>query len=497
MKRNSENPPKNNRKLVFVIAGILVVVLVSGILILRCTPDKEMVAEAKSFVTDAEDFVIEYRFADAMEKYGEARSVDSGNVDIYTGVAEIYLLKNRRSDAMDVLNKGVEDSRSPGKAYELLGKTLLEDKDFDGAVYNLRKAISSDKSNYSARYFLALAYVNNMDFEKARKYLDIPEDSGEYYVRSQLLRAVLLGYDFDDAEEQLDNLHDIDIDDEALLQAVNDYSNMLDDIKDLDEEESSSKYIDVILAGGALSAGYEDVTINILHQYTEIEEEYWEIYLYLGHAYYLNKEYEKAEETLLIAGTLNPVDYLGPWLLGRVYSEISQENKMIDSYLRSIELSPEEDRINIRCEFAGLLLDGENYIEAEEQYIALESGDGGNKSEYEILLAEISYNRDLIDNAEAILDEIDKASLNDDLLARFYWVKASIYFESGDRKSAGQWIEESIHLDDMNSSYYLLLGQVLFEDEKKDDARDALERAVDLDLNGGISADAVKLLDRI
>lgn len=476
---------------------VLAVVLISGMLLSGCTPDKEMIARAEALVEEAEGLAAEYRFADAMEKYDEARSVDGGNSDIYTGIAEIYLLKNRNRDAIDVLNKGIEDATNASEVYALLGKICLEEKDIDGAVSNLKKSVSSDKNNYSARYLLALAYVNSTDFEEARKYLDVPEDAGEYYVRAQLLRAVLLSRNIDDADKQLDNLAGFDIDDEELSKDVSDYLDMLGEISDLDEEESSDKYIDVILAEGALSAGYEAVTIDLLQKYADIEEEYWEVYLYLGHAYYLSEEYEKAEETLLNAGTLNPVDHLGPWLLGRVYVEMSEENKMVDSYLRAIELSPEEERIDIRREFAGLLLVGGNYVEAEEQYTSLKSEDGENKSEYEIHLAELLYNRDRIDDAEAILDEVDQVSLNDDLTAKFYYVKASVYFESGDRESAKKWIEESISLDDKNSGYYLLLGQILFEEEVMDNSREALERAVDLDLDGVVSTDAVKLLDRI
>jgi len=474
-----------------------VIVLVFAVFLSGCAPDKEMLARAEGLVEDAEDLVGEYRFADAMEKYDEARTVDSGNVDIYTGIAEIYLLKNRQNDALDVLSKGVEDSRNSSEAYELLGKIFLEDGDSDGALDNLKKSVSRDKDNYSARYMLALAYVNNMDFERAREYLDVPEDSGEYYVRSQLLRAVLLGGNFDDAKEVLDDLSGSDIDDEELSKSVDDYLDMISEVNKLDEEDSSDKYIDVILAGGALSAGYEDITIDLLQKYAEVGEEYWEVYLYLGHAYYLNKEYDNAQKELSIAGTLNPVDYLGSWLLGRVYFESSEENNMVESYLRSIALAPGNEKAAIRLEFAGLLLDAGNYVEAEEQYLALQAEDEGNKNEYEILLAEISYNRDLVDDAGAILDGVDKASLTDDLLARFHWVNASLYFESGDRESAKKWIEESIVLDDKNPSYYLLLGQILFEDEEFDVSREALERAIDLDLGGDISTSAVKLLDRI
>ncbi|MBN2100894.1 tetratricopeptide repeat protein [Candidatus Dojkabacteria bacterium] len=474
------------------------VVLVScGLLLSACTPSKEVMKKAEGLVADADELVNEHKYADALDKYGEAREVYEGNVDIYIGIADIYLLKNRESDAVDVLKVGSRTARNSSQAYELLGRLQLEEGDTDEAIDNLSQAVKKDEENYSAKYNLALACMEKGEFEEARKQLDIPSDAGDDYARSQLLRSVLMGDRVEDAKKEISKVDDYESESEELLEDIEGYGELLEKIDSLDEEEKTDKYVDVILASGALSLGYEDVTLDLLEKYKDVEKEYWELNLYLGHAYFLDGDNEKSEEYLNRASTLNPVDYVGAWLQARNYKELSEENSMVDSYRRAVEIAPSEIKVEIRTEFAEELLNNGQYSEAEDQYNSLIKEDEENADKYRIMLAESYIDRGLTDKIGDILGGIRQESISDELLARYYYLKAVVEFDGGDKQKAIQWVEESLDLDPYSASVYLLRGQIEFEEGNVSETKEYLEKAIDLDLQGDVSAEALKLLDRI
>lgn len=481
---------------------IFIFVLLSfGIFLSGCTPSKDKINKAKNLVEDAEALIEQYRFADAVDKYEEAMSVDSGNYSIYKGLASIYMLKNREKDAIETLETGIKKARDKSKLYEMLGQIEMDQNKLDSAEKKLKSAVKEDGDNDDAQFLLAQVYVNKRDFEKARKYLDISKEAGDVYVKSQLLKAVLLGDKTSDAEDILNDIKDIDVDDSSITKDIENYAEILKKMDDLDEDEKSDKYVDVILASGALDLDYEDVVIDLLDKYKEVEEEYWEVHLYLGRSYYMNKDLDKAEEYLSNAEGLNPVDPTASWILGRVYAEKKDESEMVDSYKQAIELAGDSDAVNIRKEFAKLLVENELYTEAEEQYKQLEKDDKKNKADYQLKRAEVLLERDIADKADEVIDNIEYTKLSDEMIAEYNYVKALSFFENGERESAIKWIGDCIKVDEeengYNAKYYLLKGQILFEQEKEDEAKKVLERAVDMDLGGDVASEAVKVLDRM
>lgn len=493
MQRNLTNSAKSIVK----IASFVGIVLICGFLLSACGPSQEAQSAAEQLVSDAQELVAEHRYADALKKYDEARDTDDGNVDIYVGIAEIYLLKNRESDAVEMLEEGIEKSRKPSDAYMVRGRIALEDGEIEEAITYLRNAVSKDKKNYEAKYLLADSYVDNDAFDNARSEVDVSDEGGDWYVRAQLLKAILIADDVEASREVMDDLEGVDIQDDDLSDQVDGFIEVLNTIDDLNEDESTPEYLDVLISYGALTADHENIAIERLSEYIDEGSEYWEVYLYLGRAYYMNGDLERAEELLSDAGLLNSTDPLGPWILARVYVELGQDTEMETQYKRAIALSEDDQRVEIRLEYTDVLLEKGLYAGADDQIDLLEAEDSDNTNSYQLLRVQSLIDREVYDDADDVLDEMEVSGLSDDLLAVYSWAKASALYGLGDREEALQWIEDAIEIDSADARFYLLEGQIHFQLGDEDTAKISLERAVDLDLEGEVSAEATKILDRL
>ena len=488
----------NITKLSVVFISILLV-FVSGFIFSGCMPSDEQITAAEGLIKEGQDLYAAQQYADAFEKYEAARVQDEGNIDIYIGIADIYLLKNRPEDASEVLEVGVSKSREPSEGYVYLGRIALDKNDADLAVSYLRTAVNSDKDNYEARYLLAVAQVEAGAIGKADDTLDSPEEAGDWFVWSKLLEAVLHWDDITGAQGSIVDARSVDISDSDLENIVDDYANLLDDVEELLDEDASSVHVAVALSYGALLGGYEDVVISNLGEHITDNDEYWDLHLYLGRAYYMNDDLEKSRDHLTEAVSLNPVDSYGPWYLARVLVEEGSDTKAQELYERAIGLAGVEEKSDIRREYVDALMGMGQYASAEDQIRILEEGAESESERISFMLMRVEsfLERELHDDASEILDAIDRESMADDLDAEYLWARGVIAFNRGDRSASRGYIEDALELANSESKYFLLLGQIQFEEGESEAAQMSLERAVDLDLDGEVSVDAVKILDRI
>ncbi|MDD3661744.1 MAG: tetratricopeptide repeat protein [Candidatus Dojkabacteria bacterium] len=498
----SPKPASSTRKRLAVIAGVILVITVAAVGIWYYTqrlPSEADVVAAQELISFGREKEDDLRFAEAVTAYTQAQKRDPGNADSYTGIAAIYILKGRPNDARNVLLSGIEQARQASPVYLALGELYLEEGEVDQALVYFKKAVSSDRSNHEAQYRLAEGYVEAGAFDDARDELDIPEDAGEWHVRAILLDAIL-EEEIDGAASILDSLDDELLGEDEnteIADTVSMYRNLLDRVLELEEDERSDIYVDTIRSFGALTAGFEDVVIDRLEPYAEDAQEYWDLHLYLGTAYMQNGDTENAASHLTLAVSLNPGDYSGPWLLARVYGEMGEDNKMIEQYERAVALAPEEDRVTVRREYVDVLMENGQYAKADEQLLLLVSSDEDRAAVYSLLRVEGLLEKEKYEDAQALIDEIDDSGLSTMLTARYAWSRAVILFRTGDRQEAMEWVESALSADPTQASYHLIKGQIAFESGDMVVAQESLERAIDLDLDGEVSAEAVKILDRI
>jgi Tfp pilus assembly protein PilF len=484
------------------IAGF-VIVIVFGIFLSGCAPSDENQKEAEDKVAQAQLLLADRYYIDALKMYEEARTIDPGNADIYTGIADIYILKNRVEDAREVLEVGSWQSREPSSVYVDLGWLEIGEENADLAVSYCKTAARSDSENYEARYCLAEAYVESGDFENAADELDIPEAAGGWYVRGKILEAVLAWDDTDLALEAIGSALKGDSDNGEAEETADLIRQNLNEFEKIDEETLTDVHRDVVLSYNALIAGYEDIVISKMEPYAEDNSQYWDLFSYLGQAYYLDGDVEKAESYLSEAVSLNPSDPYSAWYLARVSSDRGKSTEADSLYKRAISLSPDGESKEIREEYVGFLMENGQYAEAADQLEKLDENAETDEIHYRYALMRVEsfINRELYDDAAEILESMGRtepvALASGPLAGEYRWAQAEVEYANGNREEALSLVDSAINHGPAEPRYHLLRGQLLFELGQSEDAEKALERAIDLDLDGEVSAEAVKVLDRI
>lgn len=497
---NSQDPKFGRTKmrpiLVFLILVLLVAVGILGwVYLAGRKPSDADIEKASGIVLEARKYAKKLEFANAVNKYDQALSFDDGNSEIYLGIADIYILKHRFTDAEEVLLSGLKGARDTSLINEYLGELSMRQGKYDASTAYFKKALSANSAQYRSSYLLGLSYVHLGKFDNARDVLAISEDGKEWYVRGALLSAVTYWDDTEKAKSLLREVLDDEVD-PTLLSLVEVYVEDLERVETL-EDDAPAVYRDVVLAHGALEAGYSSVVVDKLASYVDDEKNYWDLYLYLGRAAEMELAHEKAQEYLEQAVLLNPSDPYGAWFLARVCVELDKESEMRTMYERAVALSTIEERASIRKEYAINLLSSKQYEEFDQQLTALKSEDPDQSAAYDLLYVDSLVERDLVDDARMALDAMSQSELSEDEQAEYSWLKSRTLFLQGEREQAIEWALESVTEVTTDPRFYLLLGTLYFEDGDEDKSKYALERAIDLDLFGEVSAEAMKVLDRI
>lgn len=482
-------------KYIFIFIGIAILLGVGGYFFVYL-PSKEKQKEATDIIDEAEELVSDMNYVEAVDKYKLAEEIDGGNADIYLGLADIYLLKNREDSAKEVLNLGVNKARKSSALYEKLGEIYLSDANYSKAIYFLEKSLSRDKDNDNAKILLAQSYVGAGDFEKAKEVLDVSDENKTLFAKSKLLEAMLMRDDVDNAKDIIEKI-DLDGVENKIADQVDFLEGVLNDISELDDDIRSDVYISVMLSRAALYCDYPDIVIGFLSEYLNEYSLYWELNLYLGNAYLEKGNYESALKYLLEAYVLEGDSAIGSRLLARAYFGNNNDSEMIKYYEKAISLSNGDERISTRLEYFHVLLRKEQYARAEEQLDYLLISDDLDTEELLFEWGSCLLNRELYSQLEDLLSKIDVDDLSDNLKAEHYYLQSGVYYGDARWSEAESLILEAIDINDFEAKYHLLYGKILYQTSEDFQALAELERSVELDLEGDVSIEAQKFLDRI
>ncbi len=489
MKRNLLKDP-------FRLLSTFLLIVICSVLLSSCEASSENKAKAESLVKDAQSAAQDSRFSDAIKKYDEARLLDSQNPDIYVGVSSIYIKKNRLGDSRKFLNSAPKEIKDNAKILAAQGNVEFLDKKYDKAESYLENALRQNKSDYDAKYLLALTYENENEFQKALNLLNLPDSAGDTFIKSKILKTALLKDNVTAAREELALAKAVTTTDATLTATLDRYDKALVRTTQIPTVEQSPKYTAAILASEMLSAGYEDAALDMLKDF-KTEEDYWEAVLYLGWGNLMNGNYDDANQYLTKASLINPADYVSQQLLCRTFYNQQNFSSMASACDRAVLLAPAANKTTLMLEYANLLEEVKRITEADTQYKALIKTDKANTSKYTIKRIELLLKQNLVNDAKTLAATIQSTTLPTALIPEYDWVMAWISLEEENTNQATTWINDAISKSKLEPKYRLLLGKIYFQAGKNQEAKKALEKAVDLDLQGSVTAEAIQLLDRI
>ena len=162
--------------------------------------EKTLRAEVDAHADDAEARALLGRNLAALKKVdeGEAeirKAQEMGLAEDKAQVAMAVAAIERRDSgkAMELLNKAVEANAESAEAYHYRGMVKTQQKDFQGAIADLEKAIELEPTRGYSHYYLGLAYngVKRPDkmAEHLQMFLQLAPDSPDADKVRSVLRA--------------------------------------------------------------------------------------------------------------------------------------------------------------------------------------------------------------------------------------------------------------------------------------------------------------------
>ncbi len=462
----------------------LLILVFSTFLLTGCT-SKENINTSKALVEDAQALLEEREYKKAVDKLSEALEIYPSNFDAYSSLMGILLEKGYFEDAENIANEASSRLSKEDNAtiYTMIGSKYYEIGEFERAKDMFEKVKGDERANVG----LAEVYIQKGNVDEAQKVLKGMSNEA----KSPLLSVYLTLGNWSEGSEKIDNI-DVDVlEEEVLIERIS----RLKEIYTLKDEDAL--YKNASLAGEYVNAGYPYLAIKILTDQGDEVEEYGDAQYFLGKAYLDYGEYEKAIEKLnnAILLDMNDVDVYAN--LARAYLLNKNIEKSLDAYKMAVANVKSDENEWAVSEYVDVLLENNMVSVATKllvELIAEKDSFGLN-----IILADVYYKQNDLEKMGEILEKLS-GQKNLKQAETQQLTKYQLLHALKDIEDVGEiesLLEKYVVFDRYNPEIPFFEAKLLLHQDENLKAKEALERAIELDLEGGIAEQANKLLATI
>lgn len=482
------------KKIIIILIFLILIVGAIVYFVIKRNENKELTAS--DYIEQAEKLLAEEYYSKALEQYKLAINADPSNTETYLSAASLYVLKSNDDEAIELLNNGEKNASQPDRLHEMIGRIYFEKNDLENAVLYLEKSNSENKNNTGSAILLVktYSYFQETD-EKAIEVLNNltgDESKGEknYY---------LALYHYNEVDKMLDYLTgDFEDEDEEIKKLISD---LLVVVKRFKSEPEDVIQNNTFLAYEMIKAELYSKAIAILDGLIEENDEYYATYLYRGVCYLSTDSLDKAKDDLKKATEIDP-EQLQPWLfLAQVLTKQNNQKEADEAYQQALTL--DKDNEEIRLDYARSLDKFGLYTQARNEYSELVDLESENKMLYEIELAYLSLDyldeleeglsiaKELHDNV--VQNKISESELEAEVMDLLGWA----YFKNTQNDEALKYMKQSIDTYPYSAKAHYHFGYLNKEINNLVDAKESLERAIDLDISGDISSMASLEIEKL
>ena len=465
------------------------VLTTSTIFLTGCTESPETVSQYENIIEEADTLYDGKSYTQALGRYEEATKLIPSRIEAYRGIVEIFLDKGRLTDAENIVTDSAQKLSQSDKSilYALVGNAYFNVDKYDKALEMYNSATGLGVNNLVAELGKAKVYLKqNKITDAAKIFSDTTFQEDGLYESTLLYSYVKSLTDKESALEVLDSITPT----EAWSTKYSDFNSVLESLSG-DEIYNATKLSQVFL-----NEGYPYLAISLLSPLEEKMAEYPDGLYFLGRALLDIGSYDTALanlENAVSAGALYPDIF---WTTARVYIEKDEMDNAIKYYDRAVSYAGENVDKSLLIEYINFLLDENLLTKAQE---VLKIAQKYNKSVWvDILAVEINY---MLENTEKAEYYIGEALKKEDITTEekkdiLYW-DAKLAYDAGNLEDAKDILATLKELDRFNPFYYLLMGDVMYQEGDFTNAKETFELAIEYDLGEGVSSDAEKALARI
>jgi tetratricopeptide (TPR) repeat protein len=391
-------------------------------------------------VTKGQGFYKERLYSKSLKSYSDAIELVPTKLDAYEGAVQILLEKSLEDEFMEIMDvaSGQLSSSEMSQLWTLIGDRYIAQQKYAEAVQAFQSVSSV---NDDVKDGLFLAYIGIGDVNKAGEFI---RTESEYYDIWSVYQA------------------------------------------QLDEDDL---YIIVKESKNLINEGFPWLAVDLLLDHKEEMSEYWEGNYFLGRAFFDAGEYDESmnylEKSLLLDAD-EPGVYL---LFARIYLEQGDLNKAYEYYERALNYSVEDKHEDlIKAEYVSLLLD--NGVNTRAQEILGESEDD-SLNVYR-LKAFLNIGDD--EGIAELTTSYSEGMKND---IEFLRMLAKYQIVSDNLDQAQQSLDLLESNTSFDPSYFYLLALFNLAQDNPEDAKLNLEKSIEFDLDGNITQEALKEVQKL
>ncbi|MBN2016015.1 tetratricopeptide repeat protein [Candidatus Dojkabacteria bacterium] len=482
----------------FILVFIISFLLIGGVIYYLATKDKGSEVPASYYIEEAEKLLKDRYYSEALEQYKLAINADPSNTDSYISAAEIYVLKSKDQEAVELLKNGETIVANPDKVHHKIGKVLFDNNDLTGALEYLEKAHEENPQNWQCTIDLTKLYSYFPD--KKDSMLEalnkINKDDNQGYGWRNYYLAIL---SYDDSSKTIEYLEEVSQITEGELKTK--ITNFLEVAKKVQSDPDDIVQNSTLIAYEIISAELYQTAIPLLEKIISENDEYYAAYMYMGICYIHMNDLDKAREQLEKANNVDPEQIQPLVFLAQVFTRQNNQKDAIDTFEKALNI--EKDSEEVRLDYARTLFSFELYTQASLEYKELIDLNTDNLFLYKIELAKIEI--DHLENPQEGLTIIKEVvedwegfqSADKSTKAQALDTLGWAFSKNGEKDNAIKYLKQSLESDPAFASAYYHLGIIYAEIGNYSEAKVNFERAIDLDLEGMISSKASSELEKL
>ena len=471
--------------------GILavVVLVLSGMFLTGCTASPEKVAQYENTVEEA-DLLYEGRsYTQALGRYEEATKLIPSRIEAYRGIVEIFIDKGRLEDAKSIVSDSTQKLSQSDRSvlYSLVGNAFFEREDYVTAFEMYENATALGVNNLVAEIGKAKIYLKQNKVTEAEKIVSKDSFEEDPLYEAKLLESYIKSTT--DKDSALEILAEISPSEkwESKYSAFENVLNSLDE----DELFNSAKLSQIFI-----NEGYPYLAISLLSPLEERMVEYPDGLYFLGRALADIGSDDTALTKLegaISAGSLEPEVF---WTIARIYRDKGDMENTLNYYDRAVAYSGETVEKTLLGEYLSLLVNEDLFVKAQEVLKTAQKYDEGVW--VDIFAIEINYALEDNEKVEYYINNaLEKEDITTEEKKDIYYYNAKLLFDESNLNQAEEKLADLRELDRFNPFYYLLMGQIQYQEGDFENAKESFELAIEYDLGEGVAEEAEKALARI
>lgn len=484
---NESTKNKLKKFLPLTILILMIIGLVIWFMLSRRVTEEQRVTYRNHIEKANKDFETK-NYSESIKEYYRALQTIPSEYDAYAGIIKILLLKNRPTDAQDMLNNSVSSLSisNKSKLQLLIGNYYFENKQYEKAKEAYNKGIGLGVDNEEIDLMLGKAYLNLGNINEARKQFEISGYKGDTLSEANLLRSYI--YALTDKEKAKTAIGAITPTD-RFNAYYEEFSKVLDSLDD-DKKFNATK-----LGRVYINNEYPYLAVELISPMTDELSEYVDALYYLGRAYVETGQHDKGLQVLNDALSLGGFEGQIYWSLARAYVLKNDLDGAIKAYSGAVNSFGKDLSDELATEYIELLITNKQYLKATESITDILTKVKttriyllGVKSNYEIKeFAKIDY----------YLTESEKYPQTDPQKSELLAWKIQVLLAKESYDEVPALLEKLLDVDKYDPRYYVLLGKYSLTKGDNNLAKESFEKSLEYDVNNIVSEEATRLLSNI